>query len=277
MQNQIYPCLWFDGQIKEATHFYCSLFPNSKVVAENNIITKFEIEGMAVKLLNGGAIFKKNPSISFYVNCDTLEEIQNLWPLLSDGGKIMMNLDKYPWAEQYGWVEDKYGMTWQLSFQSRAQGAQKIIPTFLFTNEVFGKADEAIKHYASIFVDSEIFFTDYYKPEEAPFAGKLKFGSFQLNNQQLAAMDGPGNHQFQFNEGLSFVVECNGQEEVDYFWDKLSVGGHEGQCGWLKDKFGVSWQIIPNELNKLMSDPATAEKARAAFMKMRKFIIKDLY
>jgi predicted 3-demethylubiquinone-9 3-methyltransferase (glyoxalase superfamily) len=277
MQNHLYPCLWFDGQIKEATQFYCSLFPNSKIVAENNIITKFEIEGTTVKLLNGGAIFKKNPSISFYVKCETLEEINTLWTSLSDGGKVMMALNKYPWAEQYGWVEDKYGMTWQLSIKKRMEGEQKIILSFLFTNDVFGKADEAIKHYASIFTDSKIMYTDYYKPEEAPFAGKLKFGSFQLNNQQLAAMDGPGNHQFQFNEGLSFIVECNGQEEVDYFWDKLSEGGHEGQCGWLKDKFGVSWQIIPNELNKLMSDPATAEKARAAFMKMRKFIIKDLY
>ena len=277
MQNHLYPCLWFDGQIKEATQFYCSLFPNSKIVAENNIITKFEIEGTTVKLLNGGAIFKKNPSISFYVKCETLEEINTLWNSLSDGGKVMMALNKYPWAEQYGWVEDKYGMTWQLSIKKRMEGEQKIILSFLFTNDVFGKADEAIKHYASIFTDSKIMYTDYYKPEEAPFSGKLKFGSFQLNNQQLAAMDGPGNHQFQFNEGLSFIVECNGQEEVDYFWDKLSEGGHEGQCGWLKDKFGVSWQIIPNELNKLMSDPATAEKARAAFMKMRKFIIKDLY
>jgi predicted 3-demethylubiquinone-9 3-methyltransferase (glyoxalase superfamily) len=277
MQNHLYPCLWFDGQIKEATLFYCSLFPHSKIVAENNIITKFEIEGTTVKLLNGGALFQKNPSISFYVKCETLEEINHLWASLSDGGKVMMALNKYPWVEQYGWVEDKYGMTWQLSIKKRMEGEQKIILSFLFTNEVFGKADEAIKHYTSIFTESKIMYTDYYKPEEAPFAGKLKFGSFQLNNQQLVAMDGPGNHLFQFNEGLSFIVECNGQEEVDYFWDRLSEGGQEGQCGWLKDKFGVSWQIIPNELNKLMSDPATAEKARSAFMKMRKFIIKDLY
>jgi predicted 3-demethylubiquinone-9 3-methyltransferase (glyoxalase superfamily) len=116
-----------------------------------------------------------------------------------------------------------------------------------------------------------------YTEQEAPFTGKLKFGSFQLNNQQFAIMDGPGKHAFQFNEAFSFVVECNDQAEIDYYWELLIDGGHEGQCGWLKDKFGVSWQIVPLVLNKLMGDPATADKARAAFMKMRKFIINDLY
>jgi predicted 3-demethylubiquinone-9 3-methyltransferase (glyoxalase superfamily) len=277
MLNHLYPCLWFDGKIKEATQFYCALFPNSKILAENNIVTKFEIEGATIKLLNGGALFKLNPSISFFVKCESKQEIENLWHLLSDGGKVMMNLDAYPWCEQYGWIEDKYGMTWQLFLTKINEGQQKITPSFLFTNEVFGRAEEAMKFYATIFSDSKIMFTDYYSEAEAPFGGKLKFGSFQLNNQQFVAMDGPGNHAFQFNEGLSFIVECNDQEQIDFFWDKLSEGGHEGQCGWLKDKFGVSWQIIPTALNKLMSDPRTAEKARAAFMKMRKFIIKDLY
>ncbi len=277
MHNHLYPCLWFDGKIKEATQFYCSLFPNSKIIAENNIVTKFEIEGTTVKLLNGGALFKLNPSVSFFVKCETKEEIEKVWSMLSDEGKIMMALDKYPWSEQYGWVEDKYGMTWQLFLSKLAEGEQKIIPSFLFTNEIFGRAEEAMKFYTTIFSDSKIMFSDFYTEQEVPFTGKLKFGSFQLNNQQFAAMDGPGEHSFQFNEGLSFIVECNDQDEVDYFWDRLSEGGHEGQCGWLKDKFGVSWQIIPTALNKLMSDPQTAEKARTAFMKMRKFIIKDLY
>ena len=147
----------------------------------------------------------------------------------------------------------------------------------LFTNKVFGRAEEAMKWYTHIFKENKILNTDYYTEAEVPFTGKLKHGTFQINNQQFAVMDGPGDHQFEFNEGVSFVVECNDQEEVDYYWDKLSEGGYEGQCGWLKDKFGVSWQIVPIELNKLMSDPITANKARSAFMKMKKFIIKDLY
>jgi len=277
MQNNLYPCLWFDGKIKEATQFYCSLFPNTTVIAENNIITKFEIEGTTVKLLNGGAIFKLNPSISFFVKCETKEEIENLWKQFLEGGKVMMNLDAYPWCEKYGWIEDKFGMTWQLFYGDLAKDEQKIVPCMLFTNEVFGSAEAAMKYYASIFEDSKLISTSYYTEQEAPFTGKLKFGSLQLNTQQLAIMDGPGSHTFQFNEACSYVLECEDQAEIDYYWDKLSTGGHEGQCGWLKDKYGVSWQIIPVVLNKLMGNPETAEKARTAFMKMRKFVIKDLY
>jgi predicted 3-demethylubiquinone-9 3-methyltransferase (glyoxalase superfamily) len=275
MTNQLYPCLWFDGSIVEATNFYCSLFSNSKIHAQNNIITKFEIEGTTLKLLNGGALFTINPSVSFFVKCETKHEIDKLWNGFLEGGKVMMNLDKYPWSEYYGWIEDKYGVSWQIVLRTLLPGEQKVVPSISFTNQVFGRAEDAMNWYTQIFKESKILFTDYYN--EGPFAGKLKFGSFKLNNEQFRAMDSPGNHAFEFNEGVSFVVECNNQEEVDYYWDQLSEGGFEGQCGWLKDKFGVSWQIIPIALNKLMSDPITANKARSAFMKMKKFIIKDLY
>jgi predicted 3-demethylubiquinone-9 3-methyltransferase (glyoxalase superfamily) len=277
MANQLYTCLWFNGQTAEAAEFYCSLFEQSKIVAKNPIIAKFEIAGTAIKLLNGGALFTKNPSISFFVKCETKEEIEKMWHALLDGGKAMMSLDKYPWSEQYGWVEDKFGMTWQLFLAKLAPGEQKVIPSILFTNEVYGRGEEAIRFYSSVFADSKIMLTEVYGEGEPQPAGKLKFGSFELNKAQFAAMDGPGNHNFQFNEGISIVVECKDQNEVDYYWEKLSEGGYEGQCGWLKDKFGVSWQIVPVVLNQLMANPATAEKARNAFMKMKKFIIKDLY
>ncbi len=277
MANQLYTCLWFNGQTAEAAEFYCSLFEQSKIVAKNPIIAKFEIAGTTIKLLNGGALFTKNPSISFFVKCETKEEIEKMWHALLDGGKAMMALDKYPWSEQYGWVEDKFGMTWQLFLAKLAPGEQKVIPSILFTNEVYGRGEEAIRFYSSVFADSKIMLTEVYGEGEPQPAGKLKFGSFELNKAQFAAMDGPGNHNFQFNEGISIVVECEDQNEVDYYWEKLSEGGYEGQCGWLKDKFGVSWQIVPVVLNELMRNPTTAEKARNAFMKMKKFIIKDLY
>jgi predicted 3-demethylubiquinone-9 3-methyltransferase (glyoxalase superfamily) len=277
MANKLYTCLWFNGHTAEAAEFYCSLFDTSKLVASNPIISKFELEGTPIKLLNGGALFSINPSISLFVKCETKQEVEKLWNAFIDGGKIMMPLDKYPWSEYYGWVVDKYGMTWQLFLSTLAAGEQKVIPSMLFTNEVYGRGEEAIRFYSSIFKESKVLFTELYKEGEAQPVGKLKFGSFELNHAQFAAMDGPGNHAFQFNEGVSIVVECEDQEEIDYYWDSLSAGGYEGQCGWLKDKFGVSWQVVPIELNKLMSNPATAEKARNTFMKMKKFVIKDLY
>lgn len=277
MANQLYTCLWFNGQTKEASEFYCSLFEQSKIIANNPIVSKFELAGTTIKLLNGGAIFSKNPSISLFVRCETKEEVDKLWNALVDGGSAMMPLDKYPWSEYYGWLIDKYGMTWQLFFAPLQPGEQKVIPSMLFTNEVYGRAEEAIRFYDSVFKESKIFFTEQYKAGEPQPEGTLKFGSFELNHAQFAAMDGPGKHAFQFNEGVSIVVECDDQDEIDYYWEKLSEGGHEGQCGWLKDKFGVSWQVVPVVLNQLMGNPETSEKARNAFMKMKKFIIKDLY
>jgi predicted 3-demethylubiquinone-9 3-methyltransferase (glyoxalase superfamily) len=194
-----------------------------------------------------------------------------------DGGKAMMNLGAYPWSEYYGWVVDKYGMTWQLFLTPIEAGQQKVIPSMLFTNEVYGRGKEAIDFYTQVFSNHKTFFTDLYKVGEPQPEGNLKFGSFELNGAQFAAMDGPGDHAFKFNEGVSIVVECENQAEIDYYWEHLSEGGYEGQCGWLKDKFGVSWQIVPIVLNQLMGNPETAQKAREAFMKMRKFIIQDLY
>lgn len=277
MSDHLYPCLWFNGNIAEATKFYCSLFKHSKVHAINNIITKFELEGTLIKLLNGGALFTKNPSISFFVKCETVLEVERLSTELSAGGKVMIPLGKYPWCEKYAWVEDKYGMSWQLFLGTLEKEEQKIIPSLLFTKEVFGRGYEAMQLYSQIFKSATITNESFYGEGEGQPIGSLKFGSFTLNETQFAAMDGPGEHTFSFNEGISFVVECKDQDEVDYYWERLSEGGYEGQCGWLKDKFGLSWQIIPIELNTLMGNPATAERARTAFMKMKKFIIKDLY
>jgi predicted 3-demethylubiquinone-9 3-methyltransferase (glyoxalase superfamily) len=277
MAKHLYPCLWFDGNIAAATHFYCSLFENSNVLAENSIVTKFEIEGTTIKLLNGGTLFTKNPSISFYVKCTTKEEVEKLWHALSAGGKTLMPLGNYPWCPLYGWVEDKYGMSWQLFLTELKQGEQRIVPSLLFTKEAFGSAAAAMQFYTDVFKEGQINYQAMYLEGEGQPIGSLKFGSFKLNQSSFVAMDGPGEHAFTFNEGIAFVVECKDQDEVDYYWDKLSAGGFEGQCGWLKDKFGISWQILPIELNTLMGKPATAEKARNAFMKMRKIIIQDLY
>lgn len=277
MSKHLYPCLWFNGNIAAATQFYCDLFENSTIQANNEIVTKFEIEGTAIKLLNGGAIFTKNASISLFVKCTSKQEVEKLWHAFMDGGKAMMQLGEYPWSPYYAWVEDKYGMSWQLILGELQDGEQKITPSMLFTNNVFGRAQEAMQWYTHVFKTSKNVYIDQYKDADPNLDGKLKFGSFEIQEAQMVAMDGPGKHLFQFNEGISFVVECKDQSEVDYYWDMLSEGGYEGQCGWLKDKFGVSWQIIPIELNTLMSKRDTAEKARNAFMKMTKIIIKDLY
>ena len=112
--------------------------------------------------------------------------------------------------------------------------------------------------------------------EDPQQAGSLKFGNFKLQNELFAAMDGFGEHEFQFNEGFSLVVECDTQEEIDDYWTKLTEGGSESQCGWLKDRFEVSWQIIPSILGELMAEPEKAQRVVQAFMQMKKMDIETL-
>jgi predicted 3-demethylubiquinone-9 3-methyltransferase (glyoxalase superfamily) len=283
MNNQIYPCLWFDGKAREAATFYCSVFSagpggeDSKITADNPMVVTFELAGKKFMGLNGGPMFTINPSISMFVTCSSNNEIVNYWNKLSEGGSPLMQLDKYPWSEKYGWIKDKFGMTWQLMMGDVAQTGQKINTSFLFANEQYGKAREAIELYTSIFPSAKIHHQELYKAGEGQPEGYLKFGHFTLNNEIFAAMDGPGDHQFNFGEGLSIVVNCDTQEEIDRYWDKLtSNGGTESQCGWLKDKFGVSWQIVPTVLGKLMSDPEKSPRVIQAFMKMKKFNIEAL-
>lgn len=277
MNNSIYPCLWFDGKAKEAAEFYISVFENGKICADTGMVAIFELHGKKFMGLNGGPTFTINPSISMFVTCADDEEIEKYWNKLTDGGMAMMPLNKYPWAEKYGWVKDKYGMTWQLMIGDLSQVSQKINTAFLFANHQYGKAKEAIALYTSIFPNSTAHYQELYKEGEGQPAGYLKFGHFTLNGELFAAMDGPGDHAFEFGEGLSLVVDCDTQEQIDHYWNKLIAdGGQESQCGWLKDKFGVSWQIVPTILGKLMNDPERGPRVMQAFMKMKKFDIEGL-
>jgi predicted 3-demethylubiquinone-9 3-methyltransferase (glyoxalase superfamily) len=276
ISNPIFPCLWFDNQAKEAADFYCNAFSNSSITSENPMVVIFELEGKKFMGLNGGPIFKINPSISMLVTYSTNAEIETLWKKLSAGGSALMPLDKYAWSELYGWVKDKYGMTWQLMKGDLPAGAPKITPSFLFANEQYGRAEEAIQFYTSIFPHSSIQNLQHYQAGEQQEEGKLMFGQFSLNQNMFSAMDGPGDHQFKFNEALSLVVNCETQDDIDFYWNKLTEGGEESMCGWLKDKFGVSWQIVPVILSKLMSDPEKSPRVIKAFMQMKKFDIEAL-
>ncbi len=276
MKNPIYPCLWFDGQAKDAADFYCSIFKNSKISIDTPLVVNFELNGKKIMGLNGGPKFKINQSISFFVTCQTKEETNDIWGRLFEGGKALMAIDTYPWSERYGWLQDKFGLSWQISLAEKDDLKEQITPSMLFTGKQFGRADEAIKLYTSIFKNSSVT-TQLHYDEKEHGPGKVLYSEFKLNNHDFIVMDGPGDHDFSFNEGLSFVVDCETQEEIDHYWDELTAdGGREDQCGWLKDKFGVSWQIVPTILGKLMSDPTKSHKVMQAFMKMKKFDIEKL-
>ncbi len=276
MKNKIYPCIWFNNYGDEAAQFYCTVFENSRISHGNSFVTNLVISDQQFMLINGGEKFKPNPCLSFYTTCETELEIDTTWNKLIDGGKAMMPLNKYPWSEKYGWLEDKYGVSWQLTLGKISEIGQKITPLMMFTKEQNGRGQDAINHYTSIFTNASEVFVSKFDKKDILNAGNINHGRFKLCNQTFILMDGGVNHEFGFTEGNSLVISCENQTEIDHYWDKLSEGGSEGQCGWLKDKFGFSWQVIPSNLGELMSDPERSQKVMEAFIKMKKFDIETL-
>lgn len=282
VMQKIVPHLWYDKEAKEAALFYMSLFNESKIIADSVIkdtpsgdseTVEFELEGQRFMAISAGPFFKFNPSISLMIECYSKEEVESKWRALMDGGSELMPLGEYPFNDYYAWVQDKYGLTWQLLYTNVNERGQKITPSLLFSNEANGNAEEAIKFYTEVFKDSKVKIISKYKEGEAPSnKAMVNYASFNLEKTDFAAMDNAYDVDYSFNEAFSFLVECKDQDEIDYFWDKLSAVSESEQCGWLKDKFGVSWQIIPEDMNYAMLNGTDEEKQRVtqAFLKMKK-------
>jgi len=277
MKENITPCLWYNGQAQEAAALYCSVFTDAKITAQSPIVTAINVSGHSITLLDGGPMYKPNPSISFFYICEKEDELNKTWNAFSKEGTVLMALDKYPWSEKYGWINDKFGISWQIALGKISDVGQKITPCLMLTDKQYGRADEAIAHYSSIFKNVKVDGILRYGANELPDQeGKVKHAQFALNDQKFMIMESAAPHNFTFTEGISLTIHCETQKEIDYYWEKLTESGAESMCGWLKDKFGVSWQIVPNILNKIMSDPAKAGKAAQAFMSMRKLNIEQI-
>jgi predicted 3-demethylubiquinone-9 3-methyltransferase (glyoxalase superfamily) len=206
--------------------------------------------------------------------------LDTLWEKLTEGGKVLMPLQEYPFSKHYGWVEDKFGVSWQLILTD-PQGEPRpfIIPSLLFVNNALGKAEEAINFYVSVFADASVGTVARYPAGSEPDKeGTIMFSELRIGKQWFAAMDSAHKHDFNFNEGVSLVVQCDTQEEIDYYWEKLSAVPEAEQCGWLKDKFGLSWQIVPSDMDEMMSKgtPEQMQRVTKTFLPMKKFILADL-
>lgn len=278
MNNDIFPCLWCNGDAKEAAEFYCQVF-GGKITVDTPVVINIELFGQKLMLLNAGPQFEKNPSISFLINCASEEDVQHYWDMLSEGGMALMELDSYPWSKKYGWIKDKYGATWQLYFGEMQD--QKMVPTLMFMHKNNGKAMEAMEFYTSTFPDSKLEGVLKYKDggENGENPENVQHAQFVINNYMLSCMDSSFDHKFDFNEGISLVTMTNDQKETDHLWNTLiSGGGRESMCGWLKDQYGVSWQIVPKRLIELMNDsnPEKSQKVVQVMLKMQKIVIADL-
>ncbi|HSB92189.1 MAG TPA: VOC family protein [Flavitalea sp.] len=291
--QKIVPHLWFDKEAKDAAAFYVSVFGNESKL-DNNFtlhdtpsgsvdVVGFHVLGYEFAAISAGPLFKFNPSVSFSVACKSTAEVDALWEKLSSGGKALMELGTYPFSERYGWLEDRYGLSWQLIAMGDVEIKQRVTPAIMFVGDVCGKAEEAIRFYASVFRNSKVGdIFRYVKGQEPDKEGAAAHAFFTLENQEFVAMDSARSHHFAFNEAISFIVNCNTQQEINYYWEKLSADPKSEQCGWLKDQYGLSWQVGPANMNDMLQNgtPEQVDRVTKAFLKMKKFdlaVLEDAY
>jgi predicted 3-demethylubiquinone-9 3-methyltransferase (glyoxalase superfamily) len=286
--ERIIPNLWYDKEAKEAVQFYVSIFDNARILDVTVIedtpsgdaeMLSFQLEGQLFSALSGGPIFKLNPSISLMVACSTADEVDKKHALLSQGGFDLMPLGEYPFSKRYAWTQDRYGLSWQLILSDEVNISQKITPSLLFSNEACGKTEEALSFYVNIFKGGTVNLVSHYAQGEASLPeAKINYANFTIHGMNFSAMDNGYPADFNFNEAFSLMIICDRQEQIDYYWNALSAVPEAEQCGWLKDKFGVSWQVAPQILDDIMYH-GTREEARRvtqAFLPMKKIDIKAI-
>jgi len=274
--QRIVPTIWFNRNADEAAEFYADVFPDTLVDARvphpesgETLTVDVLIDGYRVTLLNGGPEFGPTPAISFFVNFDPPRmedargELDRLWARLTDGGIVLMPLDRYDFSEHYGWVADRFGVNWQLMLTDPAgEPRPYIIPNLMYG----GQARQAVDDYVALFPGAQVGTRVTY-----PDSGEVMFSEFQLYGEWFTAMDSAVEQTFTFTPGLSIMVNAHGQEEIDRLWNGLSAVVALEQCGWLQDRYGVSWQIVPDNMAELMERPGAYQK----LLGMRKLVIDE--
>ncbi|WP_144794305.1 VOC family protein [Microbacterium paludicola] len=299
MSQKIVPNIWFDKNADEAGDFYAGLLPHTTAAvaatypetvadwqaefAGKTLTVDLDVDGYRLTLINAGPEFRPNPSVSFMLDFDPTrfgddrdaarESLDAVWAGLSDGGRVRMELDEYSFSPRYGWVEDRYGVNWQLVLANPEGDTRPfLIPHLSFTRDVDGKAREAADFYTSLFPDSEVGYIALHSSQAVHARpGTVMFGELRLADQWFSMMDAGPDHDFAFDSGVSLEVRVADQEELDRYWDALTTDPEAEVCGWLVDRYGLSWQIVPENMGELMARPGAYEK----MMKMKKLIIDD--
>ena len=270
MDQLITPAIWCDGTADEAARFYADVFREGSVVEQvPGLAATVSIHGFRLSLINGGDQCAPNPSISCILNFDPLlfgsEEqarayLDELYERLSAGG-VLMELGEYPFSQRYAWVRDRFGMTWQLMLTDPAGEPRPfILPSFMFGGTNHANAKEATEAWIALFDDSRRGVLYGYEEGGPMAAGTVMFTDFTLRGTWMSARDSGASHDLTFTPGVSMIVSCRDQEEIDRYWTGLSAVPEAERCGWCVDRWGVSWQVVPDNIAELMADAATREK-----------------
>ena len=270
MDQRIIPAIWCDGTADEAARFYADVFREGSVVEQApGLAATVSIHGFGLSLINGGDQYAPNPSISCILNFDPLlfggedqarAYLDELYERLSGGG-VLMELGEYPFSPRYTWVRDRFGMTWQLMPADPAGEPRPfILPSFMFGGTNHANAEEATEAWIALFDDAHRGALRRYEEGGPMEVGTVMFTDFTLRGTWMAAMDSGAFHDFTFTPGVSMIISCRDQEEIDRYWTGLSAVPEAERCGWCVDRWGVSWQVVPDNIAELMADAATREK-----------------
>ena len=270
MDQVITPAIWCDGTADEAAQFYTDVFRDTSIVEQvPGIAATVSIHGFRLSLINGGNQYAPNPSISCILNFDPLlfggEEqarayLDELYERLSTGG-VLMELGEYPFSPRYAWVRDRFGMTWQLMLTDPDGDPRPfVIPSFMFGGTNHANAEEATDAWIALFDNSRRGALYRYEEGGPLDAGTVMFTDFTLRGTWMAATDSGTFHDFTFTPGVSIIVSCRDQEEIDRYWAGLSAVPEAERCGWCVDRWGVSWQVVPHNIAELMANAATRDK-----------------
>ncbi len=297
---RITPNIWFPGNAGEAMEFYTAAFGEGSEIlhtvsypetglpdfqrsfAGQLLVAAISLRGYRLTAINAGEQFTPTPAISFMVNFDPLRyqdvaaakaDLDGLWGQLSAGGRELMPLDHFEFSERYGWIQDRYGVSWQLML-TNPEGEPRpfIIPTFLFGQAHQNQAENAIEYWTNVFPNAAVGTkVRYPQPTGPATVDSLMFSDFTLDGRWFAAMDSAVEQDSTFTEAVSLLVSCEDQDEIDRYWAALSAVPEAEQGGWCKDRFGVSWQIVPKDMDQLMQRPGAYEH----LMDMKKLVIAD--
>jgi predicted 3-demethylubiquinone-9 3-methyltransferase (glyoxalase superfamily) len=293
--QKIVPNVWCQGNAGQVGAFYASVFTDgsSQVVARypdsglpdfqrglegEPLVVDVTIGGYLVRLINAGADYRPTPALSFIVNVDprsfgsdekaTSARLEALWAALVEDGQVRIPLGSYPFSSHYGWVEDRYGVNWQL-MRTEPTGPPRapLTPQLAFAGAQ-PRAKQAVDLYTGLLPEASV---GVVTPRPDP-PGSLLFAEFTLAGQSFSAMDAGPDHDFAFSPGVSLQVDCADQAEIDRLWTALSAVPEAERCGWLVDPFGVSWQVVPADLGQRLARPGAYER----MLGMGRIVIADL-
>lgn len=292
--QKIVPNIWCNGTAEEQASFYAGVFRDTatdviarypeeglpefqQAMAGQALTVDVTVRDLRLSLINAGPEFRPNPSISMMCNFDPVlyddaaDYLEQVYTALVAGGRVLMELGEYPFSPKYAWIEDRWGVNWQLILTDPDGDPRPfLMPALMFGGAAQNRCREAVDHYIGLFPDSAWGQQAEYPAPTGPApAGALMFSDFQLLGQWFVAMDSGVEQDFSFDEGVSLMVSAHGQGEIDAYWAGLSRVPEAEQCGWCKDEYGLSWQVVPDTMAELMARP----DAYAHMMQMGKLEI----